>query len=207
MSITMDHILWATPNLDYGCELFANLTGVTPAPGGAHPGFGTRNALSSFSPTTYLEILAPDLSQDLKGTWGVGVAALKRPCMYSFALSCDDLEGVSVRAQIAGISVQAPVAMSRKLPDGGMLNWRILRIDDPRWPGRLPFFIDWEGAPHPGATTSGGTVLEEICALDPDPNALENVYRAIGCDMPVYAGVEHGFVAKLKAPKGIVILT
>jgi hypothetical protein len=127
--------------------------------------------------------------------------------MYSFALSCDDLEGVAALARAAGIAVQPPLAMSRKIPDGTMLNWRIMRLDDPRWSGRLPFFIDWQGAPHPGATTSGGTVLEDIYALDPDPKALETIYRAIGSDMPVYGGLAHGFVARMQTPKGTVVLT
>jgi hypothetical protein len=206
MNIELDHILWATPDLERGCAQFADLTGVAPAPGGAHPGFGTRNALSSFSQTTYLEILAPDEAQDLEGTWGADVAALSGPCMYSFCLACDDLEAVSKQATSAGVDVQPPLAMSRKTPDGSMLHWRIMRLNDPRWPGRLPFFIDWQGAPHPGSTTQGGTVLEDIYALDPNPDALAAVYRAIGCGMPVYAGVSHGFIARLNSPKGPVVL-
>ena len=207
MNIQMDHILWATPDLDLGCQVFTDLTGVTPAPGGKHPGFGTRNALSSFSQTTYLEILAPDPDQDQSGTWGADVAALSGPCMYSFALSCTNLEAVADQARSAGIDVQPPVAMSRNTPDGGLLNWRIMRLNDPRWPGRLPFFIDWQGAPHPGVTTSGGSRLVDIYAVDPDPDALRDVYRAIGSDMPVYGGVSHGFVARLETPKGTVVLT
>jgi len=207
MNIQMDHILWAAPDLDKGCAIFADLTGVAPAPGGTHPGFGTRNALSSFSRATYLEILAPDPLQDLEGTWGKDVAALQQPCMYSFALSCDDLEAVAKQVQAAGIKVVPPVAMSRSRPDGTLLQWRIMRLNDPRWPGRLPFFIDWQGAPHPGSTTTGGTTLEDIYAVDPDPNALAAVYQAIGADLPVYGGVTHGFVARLQTPKGIVVLT
>ena len=207
MNIKLDHVLWATPDLDAGCTTFRELTGVLPAAGGVHPGFGTRNALTSFAPMMYLEILAPDPQQDQSGTWGAQVAALKRPCMYSFAMSCDDLEAVADQARAAGITVQAPIAMSRNLPDGSMLNWRIMRLDDPRWPGRLPFFIDWQGAPHPGTTTTGGATLESIYALDPNPDALRSIYRAIGCDLPVYGGVEHGFVARLDTPKGNVILT
>lgn len=207
MNIQLDHILWAASDLELGCSVFANLTGVAPAPGGVHPGFGTRNALSSFSPTTYLEILAPDPAQDLTGTWGANVAALKQPCMYSFALSCDDLEAVAEQALSAGISVDAPLAMSRTRPDGTVLKWRIMRLNDPRWPGRLPFFIDWQGAPHPGSTTSGGTTLEDVFAIDPDPDALAQVYQAIGADMPVYGGVSHGFVARLQTPNGPVVLT
>jgi hypothetical protein len=207
MNITLDHILWATPDLTMGCSLFQELSGVPPAPGGAHPGFGTRNALTSFSPSTYLEILAPDPSQDLMGTWGEEVAALTRPCMYSFCLACEDLEAVATNAAALGVNVQQPIAMSRKTPDGTMLNWRIMRLEDPRWAGRLPFFIDWQGSPHPGSTTTGGATLEDLYALDPDPAALRAVYRAIGCDVPVYAGAVHGLVASLQSANGRIVLT
>lgn len=207
MNITLDHILWATPDLALGCRVFEELTGVVPAPGGAHPGFGTRNALSGFSPTTYLEVLAPDPTQDLTGTWGADVAGLSRPCMYTFCLTCDDLEKMAAQGTAAGLSVQEPVAMSRQTGDGSMLNWRIMRLNDARWPGRLPFFIDWQGAPHPGSTTTGGTTLREVYAVDPDPEALREVYRAIGTDIVVHGGVAHGLIATLDTPKGTVVLT
>lgn len=207
MFITLDHLLWAAPDLDAGSTAFEAMTGVRPTPGGSHPGFGTRNALTSFSEDTYLELLAPDPAQDLSGTWGATVAHLDRPQMFSFALATDDLEGVAAKTAAAGIAMQAPVAMSRKTADGGILEWRIMRMEDPAGTHRLPFFIDWQGAPHPGKTTPGGTTLRDFYALDPDPERLRALYAVIGAQIPVRGAVAHGFVATLETPKGLVVLT
>ena len=207
MSVTLDHVLWAVPDLDAGRALFERLTGVQPAVGGAHPGFGTRNALSGLSDTTYLEIIAPDPAQDLTGTMGAGIAALPAPQMLTFCLACDDLEAVAAKASAAGVTVEDPIPMSRKTPQGVQLSWRIMRLADDRWPGRLPFFIDWQGSPHPAGTTPGVTRLTQLTALDADPVGVGAVYAAIGCNVPVHGGAVTGFVATYETPNGTVILT
>lgn len=207
MKVSLDHVLWAVPERDAGMALFERLTGVAPVIGGAHPGFGTRNALSSLSADTYLEILAPDPAQDLTGTWGADVAALSAPCMYTFCLACDDLEQVAARASATGVTVEAPIAMSRRTPEGDLLQWRIMRMRDDRWPGRLPFFIDWGDTPHPGKSTPGGTRLTELYVLDVDPAPLSSLFRAIECAVPVHAGAAFGLVASYDTPKGKVVLT
>lgn len=207
MKVSLDHVLWAVPDRDEGMALFEKLTGVAPVIGGAHPGFGTRNALSSLSADTYLEILAPDPAQDLTGTWGADVAALGSPQMYTFCLACDDLEQVAQKAVATGVTVQDPIAMSRKTPQGNLLQWRIMRMRDDRWPGRLPFFIDWGDTPHPGTTTPGGARLTDLYVLDVDPRPLRTLFEAIGCAIPVHAGATFGLVATYDTPRGRVILT
>jgi len=207
MEIALDHLLWAAPDLDAGCALFDQITGTAPVMGGVHPGFGTRNALTSLSGDEYLEIIAPDPAQDLTGTRGGLIAEMTRPQMLTFALRADDLEAVARRARDAGVAVEGPINMSRATPEGGRLEWRVLRLADDRWPGRLPFFIDWKDAPHPARTTPGGCRLDDFYELAPDPQALSRVYKAVGCDVPVYAGAVTGVVATLYGPNGKVVLT
>lgn len=207
MNVAFDHILWAVSDLDSGIALFEKLTGVTPVIGGAHPGFGTRNALSSLSQSDYIEVIAPDPAQDLTGTLGGEFAALSVPRLHSFAMSTTDLGAISERARAVGVTVEDPVEMSRTTPGGVRLNWAIMRLSDERWPGRLPFFIDWKGSPHPATTTSGGCILNNFTAIDPNAADLAEVFAAISCPVPVKGGACFGFIAELSGPNGEVILT
>src|ERR1700704_5293260 len=59
----IDHLVYATPNLAAGVEQVEKLLGVKAAPGGQHPGAGTRNALIRLGELTYLEIIGPDPDQ------------------------------------------------------------------------------------------------------------------------------------------------
>src|SRR5471030_1014335 len=59
----IDHLVYATPDVDKTVEALGKLLGVKAAPGGRHPGRGTRNALIGLGPRCYLEIVGPDLEQ------------------------------------------------------------------------------------------------------------------------------------------------
>lgn len=192
---------------DWTTRKTTKISGVAPVIGGSHPGFGTRNASTSLLDGEYLEVIAPDSAQDLAGTRGALIAAMTRPQMLTFALRTGDLEAVAQRALDAGLATEGPIDMSRATPEGGLLKWRVLRLADDRWPGRLPFFIDWKDAPNPVRTTPGDCRLGDIYALSPDPQALRYVYDAIGCDVPVYAGAVNCLVATLIGPNGKVVLT
>lgn len=207
MKIELDHLLWVAPDLDAGTALFKQISGVAPVIGGSHPGFGTRNALTSLSDGEYLEVISHDPAQDLAGTRGALIAAMTQPQMLTFALRTADLGEVAQRARDAGLATEGPIDMSRATPEGGLLQWRVLRLADERWPGRLPFFIDWKDTPHPAQTTPGGCRLDDIYALSPDPQVLRCVYEAIGCDVPVYAGAVNGLLATLTGPNGKFVLT
>jgi hypothetical protein len=202
----LDHLLWAVPDLDRASAIFHAMTGVEPAVGGSHPGFGTRNRLAGLGEGLYLELIAPDPAQDLAGTLGAEIAALPGPRMWTVAFRTDDLAAAAVAARGAGGTPGAPVAMSRTRPDGVRLDWSVLRLDDPVRGNAMPFLIDWQGSPHPSETTPAGCTLESLTMTDPDPAGLGRLLGAMGATVDVAGGVRCGAVARLSTPNGPVVL-
>jgi hypothetical protein len=201
----LDHLLWASPDLDDGMTIIAGLTGVMPAAGGSHPGFGTRNGLLSLG-SAYLEIIAPDPSQDLEGNRGGHIAALPRPGLLTFAVRTPDLAGFAAAARRAGLRVGAPVAMSRTRPDGIHLAWTVQRVESDALPNLIPFAIDWQGSPHPTVTTPTGCTLVDVAALHPDPDAIAAIYAELNVPVDVRHAPRSGLTATLTSPRGSVSL-
>jgi hypothetical protein len=207
MNPSLDHILWATPDLDTGVATIAALTGVTPAGGGSHPGFGTRNQLLSLGPGLFFEVIGPDPAQADHGRRAAAISGLAAPEMHAWCLQSDDLDALGARARSAGLATPPPVAMSRTRADGVRLAWRILYLEAPGWGGVLPFVIDWQGSPHPAGTAPAGCSLAEFTVLHPRAAELAALHRALGVDIPVAAAPRPGFLARLDTPNGEVVLT
>ena len=153
------------------------------------------------------EIIAPDPAQPLAGTLGARIAAMPHPQLMQFALRSDDLGGVVAAARGVGLSVQDPLHMGRTRPDGVRLDWSILYLDDPRWPGFLPFVIDWKDSPHPSASAPGGCRLRDFVILHPDPQPLAEVYAALGVPIRTARASRPALQAVLDTPRGPLVLT
>ena len=125
MSAKLDHIVLATSDLERTKAQFEQLTGVSPAYGGAHVGRGTCNYLVSLGGTQYLEIIGLDPEQDTAALIEDGVhiafGVHKMPAgakIVHWACETADLEGISTRE--AGWTGK-PFDMSRKTPHGDVL--------------------------------------------------------------------------------------
>ena len=161
----IDHIVVAAADLETAKLEFFDMTGVMPVDGGPHPGGGTRNALVAFSSDCYLEIIAPDPQQDLKGTNGERFAALAKTELLHWAVRSSDLEALSnqiataleqAHSQPSGDSPNRPPIrpgpiynMARDTPTGERLAWRLMGVQKHNLGGLIPFFIDWQDTPHP----------------------------------------------------------
>ncbi len=154
----LDHLVYATPDLDGSVKTLAERFGTAPVPGGAHPGWGTRNALIGLGTGLYLEIIGPDPAQPEPGrARPFLIDDLTEARMVTWAYRHPDPESVrdtlerkfQVTLPHEDVRLGPVRAMSRAPPDGSTLRWRL--SDPMALPagGAVPFVIDWGTTRHP----------------------------------------------------------
>ncbi|MEV0170272.1 VOC family protein [Streptomyces sp. NPDC050803] len=185
----LDHLVLATPDLAATVADFARRTGVTPAPGGAHVGLGTRNHLVSLGGTSYLEIVGPDPEQSAPGhARPFGVDGLTVPRTVTWAISTPDIDATVAAARARGYDPGPPHAMSRRRPDGTLLEWRLTDGDTAHPSGLVPFLIDWGTSVHPTASGLPVTPLLSLSAGAPDPDEIRPLLAALGTALDLTEG-------------------
>lgn len=203
-----DHLLWVVQDLAAGVEEFADLTGVQPRIGGHHPWTGTRNALVALGGVTYIEIVAPDLEQDLEGTIGGALTGLEESGLWTFAHSHRDLDELVATAAAAGYSTAGPRRWNRRGRDGSFMEWAVGFAGESEFGPAAPFYVDWENLVHPTTVMRPGVTLHSLTALGPDPEAMSLFYDTVGIEVAVAASSNggHGVTAEIDTPNGIVTL-
>ena len=199
----LDHILLGVSELDHGIAWTEKRTGVRAMFGGVHPGRGTRNALLSLGPRSYLEIIAPDPKQPL-GDIAKNLAELREPTLFNWAVHTDDIAGAAQRAVAAGFAIDGPADGSRTRPDGKLLRWKACRLKDDRG-GLLPFFIEWShDSVHPATDAPGGCVLKQFALESPSAPDLAWLCRNLGLDVEVERAQQPALRTILGSPRGEV---
>ncbi|MFE6685291.1 VOC family protein [Streptomyces sp. NPDC057743] len=178
----LDHLVYATLDLDRTVAEVAELTGFRPVLGGSHPGRGTRNHLLGLSSGAYLEIIGPDPAQPepVQPRW-FGIDALDGPRLVTWAVRVTGIAGRVTRARAAGYDPGDPVAMSRRTPDGTELAWQ---LTPPAGGGLAPFLLDWGDTPHPSGAGLPVLPLLSLSAAHPDPAAARAEWAALGVRWP-----------------------
>jgi hypothetical protein len=186
MTATIDHLVYACPDLDAAVAEITRLTGVRPRRGGQHPGLGTHNALLSLGDRTYLEIIAPDPDQPGTGRQQpFGLDHLAAPALRSWAAAPRDLDAAVRRARTEGFDYGDIVTRHRRTPGDGELSWRMTTYPNDGAVAVIPFLIDWGPARHPAQTAPPGLRLTEFSILAPDPQQVIRQLRAASIDLPV----------------------
>jgi len=203
----IDHLAWAAPDLEVASRAIADLLGVEPAEGGAHPAWGTRNRLLALGPTTYLEIIGPDPEGPTVEPELFGIAALEAPRLVAWAARSTDLEGVLEHAARAGIALGPILEGSRRRPDGTELRWRLTDPLVVAAEGIVPFFIDWGDTPHPARSAPSAGALLELSAEHPHPEAVARQLAWLGIeDVRVLPGRAPRLAARIRTGRGVVEL-
>jgi hypothetical protein len=206
----VDHLLLGVSDLDRGIDWVEQRTGVRAAPGGVHPGAGTRNALLSLSNAHYLEIIAPDPAQPFHDGQR-DLLGLRGPRLITFAAATDDIERTAAAARDAGYRIVGPVDGSRRTLSGETLRWRRLAVSTTFAAAGIdlvPFFIQWApDSPHPSKTSPAGCELEALRFEHPDDSGLKAVLRKLGIDADVSKAKAARIIASIKTPKGRIELT
>lgn len=198
----LDHLLWAVPDLAQGIDEMARQTGVRACLGGRHPGVGTHNALLDLGAEGYLEIIAPDPTQDALSGLGRHLESLHEPRLITWAVRTWDIAAIERRARAAGLVPEGIVAMSRQRPDGRQLAWRILELGGHDEGGLIPFFIEWQGDEHPSHDAPGGCRLEDFVLEPPVPSKIHELLAVLGLAVEVRRGSRPRLLASLSTPRG-----
>jgi len=200
----LDHLVLATPDLAATVAEFTRRTGVAPAPGGAHVGFGTRNHLVSLGGSRYLEIIGPDPERaDPSDPHPFDAVALPSARTVTWAICPPDLDAAVAAARARGYDPGDVRAMSRRRPDGALLEWRLTDGDTAHPSGLVPFLIDWGSAVHPTASGLPVTPLLTLSASAPDPDEIHPLLSAVGTELPLTEGPV-GFTFTVGTPRGPV---
>lgn len=205
----LDHIVIAGPDLAATVDWFRDLTGVTAAPGGAHP-TGTANALVALTVNGeprphYLELIGPDPEregEELPKTFSIN--RLKKPTLITYAVHPTGIEQVVERARAAGVDLGDIQDLSRRTPEGTELSWRLTQAAAPR-NYAVPFLIDWGTTEQPGLGDLPSLELVSFERVEVNPAPQRKAIDALGLGdgvAPVREGRGSRFVLTVATEDG-----
>ena len=201
----LDHLVYATPDLEATCRDLEIRLGVRASAGGQHPGRGTHNALISIGPRVYLEIIGPDpLRLQAKPVW-FGIDQLSAPKLITWAVRVDDLE-----AFIKEISPNANVGPvrsgSRKTPEGTTLSWQLTEPQLVQGVGLVPFLIEWNSHDHPARTAITGPPLVQLRIEHPEPELIRKQFNSLRLEIAIEQVSSPALVAVFEGANALIEL-
>ena len=201
----LDHLVYATPDLEATCRDLEIRLGVRASAGGQHPGRGTHNALISIGPKAYLEIIGPDpLQPETRPVW-FDIDRLTAPKLITWAVRIDDLE-----AFVKGISpnenVGAVRSGSRKTPEGTTLSWQLTEPQLVQGVGLVPFLIQWNSRQHPADSAITGPRLVQLRLEHPEPELIRKQLNSLRLEVAIEPQRNPALVAIFEGANGLIEL-
>jgi Glyoxalase-like domain len=203
----VDHLVYATADLDRGIAEVERVLGVRASLGGQHPIWGTRNALVALGSSSYLEIIAPDPDHSSPSEERpFGLEALASSRLVGWAAKGSGLTNFRDAAAQHGVELGKVLSGSRKQADGTVLAWKLTDLRCVVADGIVPFFIDWGKSPHPALVASRGATLVGLRAEHPDADHVLRMLRVVAVDLKVGVGAAPALIAEIDCPYGRVFL-
>jgi len=196
----VDHLVYATPDLEESIRHLEQLFGVRASIGGQHLGRGTRNALITIGERAYLEIIGPDPDQPAPNAprW-FEIDTIDRPRLVTWAAHANDIPALVASSPVPlGAAAQG----SRLREDGITLSWRLTDPDVMLGDGVVPFFIDWGMSPHPSSTAARGPRLVDVRGEHPDADATRAMLMQLGIPLAVTSASQPALIATLQTAAG-----
>lgn len=201
--VSLDHVIWAVPDLEDYVERFEKLTSIKPVYGGEHTNGTTANYLVSLGPCTYLEIVGPQpgVTPEMLGD---GAAMFAREHVAGFAFGAD-LDNLT--EELAGLTLGERREGGRNKPDGSALSWVTASLSDFNFgPDKFQFVINWTSEPHPATTAAEGGEIMRLTIANPQVTGLREIVE--NNNLPIVlqpSGVPNIWVT-INTPRGSIIL-
>jgi hypothetical protein len=206
----IDHLVLATPDVAATAAAIGEEWGIALTPGGSHVGLGTRNELAGLGGASYLEVVGPDAGQPAPtGPRPFGIDDLAGAGLVAWcARPRRRLENVIAAASALGIDLGGVAEMSRRRPDGVLLEWRLtFPLLLPPFLGTVPFLIDWVQSPHPAESLPHECELLALHITHPQADLLRAVIAEVGTGARATVAVgAAGITAEIRTPRGVVTL-
>ena len=207
MDTAIDHLVFATNDLQQGIDRIEALLGLSPIPGGSHPGMGTRNALLSLGPKCYLEIIGPDPDQtEFQGERIFGIDTIEHSQLVHWCVRREGLSSFVKQMKKKSVDFSDVISMSRVTAEGNRLDWELAFPTSFGEGCALPFFIDWVASPHPASEIPSGGELIQFEIRHPDAANINEQLKFLSIEPCAVEDPLPRYRAIIRCPRGEVAL-
>jgi hypothetical protein len=208
ITVRLDHLSYAVPDLDAAVADFASRAGVDPVPGSRHAESGTANYRVALSDDAYVAIVGPDPAQPVRSpNMPYGIEALTKPTLAAWSLRTDDLSAIVEHARKHGYDPGAYVARAKSTAGGGTLEWRMTPAIPDENIVVIPFLMQWlsDASPVPDRSPDLGILglrveSKDVAATRARLEALS--VGSLGFDVHVASADAFALRATLTTPNG-----
>jgi hypothetical protein len=223
--LRLDHLVVSARTLDEGVQYVADILGVEPAGGGAHPLMRTHNRLLNLWGGAYLEVIAADPHADVARE--ATETAAPRPRLFALDAPATHARlenGPYLSHWVARVDrpkhlptwqAQYPQRIPPIVPlTRGDFAWGLSVPEDgafPAWQGAgdgvLPSLIQWDTAQHPSTVLpETGIALKALKGVHPQADTVAAQLRWLGAAHLIDVQATDGpaaLVAEFETPSGL----